>query len=43
MTAINIAGLNCKGMLKYGEWEAVMREARRMHVHVLTLQELNIR
>ena len=41
MTSINITGLNCRGMAKETEWEALMREAKREHVHVLTLQELN--
>ena len=43
MTALNLIGLNCKGMLKYGEWEALMREAKRERVNVLTLQELNVK
>ena len=43
MTALSLIGLNCKGMLKYGEWEALMREAKRERVNVLTLQELNVK
>ena len=43
MTALNMIGLNCKGMNKWGEWEALMREAKRERVNVLTLQELNVR
>ena len=43
MTALNMIGLNCKGMNKWGEWEALMREAKLERVNVLTLQELNVR